>query len=480
MQGTLTYDKLIEKHNISAVLGASFEKNKSSFVKGWGEGFFNEVLTNITNATVFTGASSFETGSGLSSYFGRVNYDFDDKYLLTVSARVDGSSKFAPDNQYAFFPAAAIAWRISNEDFLSDDSQTLDNGTTNNFSSDKFGNDLNFKLNDLFLGVHYKFRAGIFTLKQGAYLHNYNWNLNKQTQKSNNKWIVLPDFLAKIEFNKSKKLQLNYSLKTSFSDASKLADNFYLRSYNSVFKGNENLENNLYHNARIYYSRFSLYRGLMLFASVNYNKQIKGVRNTVDFNDVNQFLTVKMFDFPSETLRGNIHLEKSIKQIKYKFDVGFNNSKYIQELNNNLQTNKNNSYDYEIGFETLFDNFPTIEVGLKRDIGRFISSNSTSKFITTEPFITLDYDFLKGFVFNFDYKQSNYQNKTLKQKNTYEIANATLSYKNEDSAWSYTIKAQNLFNTQFKQSNRFSDYVVSDTKTFILPRIVMFSIGYNL
>ena len=122
LQGTLTYDKLIEKHNISAVLGASFEKNKSSFVKGWGEGFFNEVLTNITNATVFTGASSFETGSGLSSYFGRVNYDFDDKYLLTVSARVDGSSKFAPDNQYAFFPAAAIAWRISNEDFLSDSS----------------------------------------------------------------------------------------------------------------------------------------------------------------------------------------------------------------------------------------------------------------------------------------------------------------------------------------------------------------------
>ncbi|MDD7888088.1 TonB-dependent receptor [Flavivirga sp. 57AJ16] len=120
LQGTLTYDKLIEKHNINAVLGASFEKNKSSNVKGWGEGFFNDVLTNVSSATVFTDASSFETGSGLASYFGRVNYDFDNKYLLTLSARVDGSSKFAPDNQYAFFPAAAVAWRISNEDFLSE------------------------------------------------------------------------------------------------------------------------------------------------------------------------------------------------------------------------------------------------------------------------------------------------------------------------------------------------------------------------
>lgn len=66
------------------------------------------------------------------------------------------------------------------------------------------------------------------------------------------------------------------------------------------------------------------------------------------------------------------------------------------------------------------------------------------------------------------------------QKNTYEIANATLSYKKEDSAWSYKISAQNMFNAQFKQRNRFSDYVVSDSKTFILPRIIMFSIGYNL
>ncbi|MEP1487979.1 MAG: SusC/RagA family TonB-linked outer membrane protein [Algibacter sp.] len=120
LQTTLTYDTLIEKHNINTVLGASFEKNKRSNVKGWGEGFFNEVLTNITSATIFTDASSFESGSGLSSYFGRVNYDFDNKYLLTLSARVDGSSKFAPNNQYAFFPAAAVAWRISNENFLSE------------------------------------------------------------------------------------------------------------------------------------------------------------------------------------------------------------------------------------------------------------------------------------------------------------------------------------------------------------------------
>ena len=287
-------------------------------------------------------------------------------------------------------------------------------------------------------------------------------------------------FLAKIEFNKSKKIQINYNLKTTFSDASKFANRFYLQSYNSVFRGNEAIENNLFHAARIYYSRFSLYRGLILFASLNYRKQIRGVRNTVDFNDINQFLTVKMFDNPSEDLRGNFTVQKSIKKLKYKLDLGFNNSKYIQELNNNIQTNTNNNYDYELGIETLFDNFPTIEIGVKRTIGNFTASTNTSKFVITEPFITIDYDFLESFIFNFDYRKSDYQNKTLGQKNVYEIANATLSYKKENSAWSYKITAQNMFNAQFKQSNRFSDFLISDTRTFILPRIVMFSIGYNL
>ncbi|GAA3610541.1 TonB-dependent receptor [Flavivirga amylovorans] len=120
LQNTLTYDKIIDKHNINVVLGASFERNKTSNVKAWGEGFFNDILTDISSATTFTDASSFEQGSGLASYFGRINYDFNNKYLLTLSARVDGSSKFGTDNQYAFFPAAAVAWRISDERFLDD------------------------------------------------------------------------------------------------------------------------------------------------------------------------------------------------------------------------------------------------------------------------------------------------------------------------------------------------------------------------
>ncbi|QMU65173.1 MAG: carboxypeptidase-like regulatory domain-containing protein [Flavobacteriaceae bacterium] len=447
-----------DKHTFSAVFSYIFDKNNSTHF--W-----------QTQDTVFNGLIPVERQQNLY----KINQLKNSKEQNT-----DAVFKHFWELNHNNHIYTTIGNKFLKEDFLTDDSQELDNGTINNFSSDGFGNNFNFTLNDLFVGIHYKFRTGIFTFKQGMYLRQYQWKLNRQIRINKNKWVVLPDFLAKIEFNKAKKLQLNYSLRTSFSDANKFASRFYLQSYNSVFKGNENLENNLFHNARVYYSRFSLYRGLLLFASVNYNKQVKGVRNTVDFNGINQFITVKLFGNPYESIRGNIHLEKRIKKIKYKFDVGFNNSKYIQEADTDIQINKNNNYDYTIGLETLFDNFPTIEIGFKREVGRFISSGNTSKFITDQPFVTVDYDFLKGFVFNFDYTGNTYQNETLQQKNVYEIANTTLSYKNENSSWSYKISVQNLFNANFKQSNRFSDYLISDTKTYILPRIIMFSIGYNL
>ncbi|WP_179317093.1 carboxypeptidase-like regulatory domain-containing protein [Winogradskyella undariae] len=370
------------------------------------------------------------------------------------------------------------------EDFLTTDQQILDNGDENNFQSDGFNNNLDFKLNDAFVGIHYKFRTGIFTFKQGAFLHNYNWNVNQQTKIHKNKWIVLPDFLAKIDFNKSRKIQLNYNLKTSFSDASRFANQFY----NSVFRGNENLENNLFHSLNIRYSRFSLYRGLVLFANLSYNKQIRGVRNSVVFDtsnpnpsqQINQFLTAKLLNNAFEDFIANIHLEKDIKNIKSKLDIRYNESRFIQEVDNSIETNINRSYNYEVGLETLYEKFPTIELGINQDIGRFISHNTTSKFITTVPFAKIDYYFINGFIFNFEYRKNIYDNKDFSQKNSYEIANTSLSFNKENSAWSFKITGQNLFDARFKQSNRFSDYLVSDTKTFILPRILMFSVGYNL
>jgi TonB-linked SusC/RagA family outer membrane protein len=117
---TLTYSTVInKKHSITAVVGTSAieEKYTDSYLYGTG---FPAGVTTLNAASANKSISSYKTDWTTNSYFGRINYAYNDKYLLTASLRADGSSRAGINNQWGYFPAVSAAWRISNEDFLKD------------------------------------------------------------------------------------------------------------------------------------------------------------------------------------------------------------------------------------------------------------------------------------------------------------------------------------------------------------------------
>jgi TonB-linked SusC/RagA family outer membrane protein len=98
--------------------GYSFERyeNRSSFIRA--QDFADPGLQYINSATTIVSASTSGFESGIRSFFGRANYNFDNKYLFTFSGRLDGSSRFGENNRNGFFPAASAAWRIGEESFF--------------------------------------------------------------------------------------------------------------------------------------------------------------------------------------------------------------------------------------------------------------------------------------------------------------------------------------------------------------------------
>ncbi|MXV51293.1 SusC/RagA family TonB-linked outer membrane protein [Pedobacter sp. HMF7647] len=116
----LSYNtKFGEKHNLEAVGGFSYQKQDVKTSQVVGEGFPSDDFKNLASASDITFGSSFGTDEALVSYFARANYRFTDKYLVALSARYDGSSKFGANNRYGFFPAISAGWIISKEKFLS-------------------------------------------------------------------------------------------------------------------------------------------------------------------------------------------------------------------------------------------------------------------------------------------------------------------------------------------------------------------------
>lgn len=105
-------------HDVEATAGMTYQDRKYEFSGASGEQFPSDAYKKLQSAASKTGATSSGTSSTLLSYFARVNYKYNDKYLLTASGRVDGSSRFGANNKYGFFPAASLGWIVNKERFL--------------------------------------------------------------------------------------------------------------------------------------------------------------------------------------------------------------------------------------------------------------------------------------------------------------------------------------------------------------------------
>lgn len=113
----LTFDKDFGKHSINAIVVAEQQTNKFSQITGNGENAISNEITEPVGLSSI-GFSGNMSESALISYIGRVNYEYNGKYLLGASFRRDGSSRFSPDNRWGNFPAVSAGWRIKEESFL--------------------------------------------------------------------------------------------------------------------------------------------------------------------------------------------------------------------------------------------------------------------------------------------------------------------------------------------------------------------------
>ena len=120
-ENQVTYKKEIKDHafTVTGITTYNQTVNTNNFESGRNQVFPSQIYYNLGAANQNLAISSGYQRFNLLSYTGRINYSYKDRYLLTLTGREDGSSKLAPGNKWAFFPSAAVAWKISDEAFMS-------------------------------------------------------------------------------------------------------------------------------------------------------------------------------------------------------------------------------------------------------------------------------------------------------------------------------------------------------------------------
>lgn len=393
------------------------------------------------------------------------------------------------DYYYILTPKSNINVTLGNtnsfQKFNSRIFQILDNETINDLDNPENTNDVTYRFNDVFLGLHYKLLTGKFTFTPGVSIHHYSLD-NEQlgTNFKMNFSRILPDFLAIYQIKKSETLTYNFSLNNNFSDINNLAEGFVLNNYNSLSRGNRTLENSIQQSHSLAYFKYNMFNFENISANVNYNKSVEAIKNRALFNNVNQVSSPFNSPFADETISGRLFYSRGfLRYYKASVTMNLNWSKF-----NNIQvdrttfedifiTNEQFRQTYNLKASTNFKDLPNIELGY----GYSVNQLPNETFFTDSPTVKLDYFFLKSFSFVTEYEYFHYYNKDKTIENEYDFLSASFIYqKTKASHWEYKISATNILNTKILRDNSFSQFATSDSQYTVQPRYIIFSLKYNL
>jgi hypothetical protein len=366
----------------------------------------------------------------------------------------------------------------SHQNFNSNMYQILDNNDVNELDNKVNINDVNYKFNDAFLGLHYKFLTGKFTFTPGVSLHNYNMT-NKQLDTDFNQSFtrVLPDMLAVYQIKKAESLTYNFSYTNNFSDINQLAEGFVFSNYNSLRKGSRTLENATARQHSLRYFKYNMFNLENISAFLNYSKRIDAIKTKAFFDGVNQSSTPYNSDFADETLSGSGSYGRSFLK-NYKASVSANiNWSLFNNIQNTVLTSKESfTQSYTLKTSTNYKNLPNLEIGYNIVINNY----DNSVFYTDKPFARLDYYFLNSFSFTAEYEFYHYYNTNKTVNNQYDFLSANLIYQKKNSKFEYKISGTNLLNTKSINDDSFSQFSTRTSQYTVQPRYIIFSLKYNI
>ena len=376
---------------------------------------------------------------------------------------------------------------LSHQKFDSNIFQFLDDGSrldTNPVISDGLDiNNIDYKFSDLYLGLHYRLKTGIFTITPGISAHAYYVNNTQFGQKvTDNFYRFLPDFNMIIQLKKSETLTLNYRMQTQFTDVSNFASGLVLNNYNALFSGNPYLENALSHNISLFYYSFNMFNYTNVFARLNYNKSIDNIRTQSVFQpgSVIRISTPFNSPFSDESMSASGRFQRTFGKIRGTLRANLNFSRFNQFVQNRRTENETFSQTYRAQIRTNFRTAPNLDLSYRYTIQDNNLGQNATKFFTKSPTIELDALFLEVFTFKTDYSFNDFSDEA-GTINTFEFWNASLSYrKDEDAKFEYELKATNLLDTRSQNQSNAGNISVSATEYFIQPRFITLRIRYEL
>ena len=286
-----------------------------------------------------------------------------------LDAKLDYYNIIGPKSNINF----TLGTLLSRQQFNSSIFQFLSDNTTFNptpsFNEGLAFNDIDYNFNDVYLGVHYRFRSGKFTITPGFSVHAYG-NKNSQFGDTveDNFIKILPDFETRIQLKKGESLTFNYNMRNQFTDVTRLARGLVFNSYNNLQFGAPDLQNALSHNLSLLYSSFNLFNYTNVFARAAYSNNIDQIRGLTNFENVIRTSSYFNSSFADESVNVFGRIQRTFGKLRASLNSSFNYSKINQFIQERKTVNQGFTQTYTPGIRTNFRVAPNISIRYRYSI----------------------------------------------------------------------------------------------------------------
>lgn len=387
---------------------------------------------------------------------------------------------------------------LSRQNFDSRFFQILDNGSQLDPTIDLPGlsdvsttNDTEYNFTDIYAGVRYRLKSGIFTFTPGFTAHAYNVN-NTQSASGEFKDTFnefLPEFNMVAQFKNSESLTLDYRQSINFFNVNAVAEGLVANNFNSFFAGNNDLTNGKRETTSLNYRSFSLYNGINVFARTSYTRSMNQIGSIANFIPGSVISTRTNFNLPFDFESANVigSFRKSFSKFRAGISGSYVWNKSFQFFGNNRNENVSDVYSITPSFNTNFREWPNISLRYRVSFVDQLSTNLETgqvandfSTVTYAPSVSFDAYIWDALTVRADYSLNQVKQDGV-EINRFDVLNASFSYrKNRDAKFEYELVGNNLLSTASRIAVSNGAIVNSINETFILPRFLSFRVRYEL
>ncbi len=344
-------------------------------------------------------------------------------------------------------------------------------------SLEKFGfnNSIKMQLTDPSLGIKYRWKWSEITGSIGTSAHWYHWNIHEhdvlKVNRIKTRWI--PDVVLKWAHSSNEVLEGKYEIRSRFEEVSSYASRYRLQGWTTFFKGNLDLENEWNHQFSLNYFKNKYLKGTIFNAALNYTKSETQNRATTDISGIQRIATLGSYYLPDNSINARVLYSRKINPFNFKLS-GFGIwSDYYRDVNGFSQRYNVKNVSFSFNILMQLKKYLRLDLGMQKRNSIFSTQNTNIRFKTFTPSLEWEFNFLRDFSFEGNYEYNYNRNLTSDHINRFQKANLELRYEPENAHWKWSILINNLFGAEYRSDIFYDQFLVSESRTYFQPRVIM-------